>query len=212
MVIDSGAQVIKMVKPYQRTELIYEKIRDAENRGCIAVGMDIDHFYGRMQVDHVDMLETFGPQNTKELRKLISGTKLPFIIKGVLSVNDAKDAIELGASAIIVSNHGSGSFDYTLPSLIALSDIVKKVGDKTTILIDTGFQNGNDVFKGLALGAKGVGIANSVILAYAANGVNGVEQLINLITGELRRAMAATNCDSLSKINDIILRQVLYSD
>lgn len=93
------------------------------------------------------MTETFGPQDTDELRKLISQTKLPFIIKGVLSVGDADRAVGLGASAIVVSNHGSGSFDYTVPSLLALPDIVERVGDKVAILVDTGFENGNDVSK-----------------------------------------------------------------
>lgn len=207
--IDTGARVVKMVKPYRRTELIHEKIRDAKGRGCVAVGMDIDHCYGRLRVDQVDMIETFGPQDTDELRKLISQTKLPFIIKGVLSVNDAERAVELGASAIVVSNHGSGAFDYTVPSLIALPDIVGRVGDKVTVMVDTGFENGNDVFKGLALGAKGVGIASPVILALAADGAQGVELLINLITAELRRTMAATGCQSLSSINKSIIRRVL---
>ena len=207
--IDTGARVVKMVKPYRRTELIYEKVRDAESHGCVAVGMDIDHLYGRLRVDRVDMTETFGPQDTDELKKLISQTKLPFIIKGVLSIGDAERAVELGASAIVVSNHGSGAFGYTVPSLIALPDIVERVGDKVTVLIDTGFQNGNDVFKALAFGAKGVGIANPVILAFAANGSKGVELLINLITAELHRTMAATGCESLSSINKSIIRRVL---
>ena len=203
--IDTGAPVVKMVKPYQRTELIYEKVRDAEERGCVAVGMDIDHFYGAMRGDAVIRAELFGPQSTDELRQVMSQAKLPFIIKGVLSITDAEKAVELGASAIIVSNHGSGAIDFTVPSMVVLTKIVDSVGSKVTVLIDTGFRTGNDVLKALAFGAKGVGFANSMLLALAADGADGVELLINQITAELRRTMAATGCPNLSAINRSII-------
>ena len=205
--IDTGAPVVKMVKPYRRTELIYEKVRDAESRGCVAVGMDIDHFYGLLVGDKVEKTELFGPQNTDELKQLISQTKLPFIIKGVLSVSDAEKAVELGASAIVVSNHGRGAIDFTVPSMIALPRIVDSVGDKLTVLVDTGFKTGNDVLKALAFGAKAVGFASSMLLAFAADGSAGVERLINLITAELQRTMAATGCPNLAAIKRSIISQ-----
>jgi len=206
--IDTGAHVVKMVKPYRNTELIYEKVHDAESRGCVAVGMDIDHFYGLLRDGRVDRTELFGPQSTNELRQLISETKLPFIIKGVLSVRDAEKAAALGASAVVVSNHGSGAFDFSVPSLIALPEIAASVGSKLDVLIDTGFETGNDVFKALALGAKAVGFANSIILAHAADGSRGAELLIASITAELQRTMAATGCANLSAINRSIIIQV----
>ena len=205
--IDTGAPVVKMVKPYRRTELIYEKVRDAESRGCVAVGMDIDHFYGLLVGDKVEKTELFGPQNTDELKQLISQTKLPFIIKGVLSVSDAEKAAELGASAIVVSNHGRGAIDFTIPSMIALPRIVDSVDDKLTVLVDTGFKTGNDVLKALAFGAKAVGFASSMLLAFAADGSAGVERLINLITAELQRTMAATGCPNLAAIKRSIISQ-----
>ncbi len=136
---------------------------------------------------------------------MFSQTKLPFIIKGVLSVTDAEKAVRLGASAIMVSNHGRDSVDFSVPSMIALPKIVDSVGSKVTVLIDTGFRTGNDVLKALAFGAKGVGFANSMLLALAADGADGVELLINQITAELRRTMAATGCPNLSAINRSII-------
>lgn len=198
--IDTGAPVVKVVKPYRNTELIYEKVRDAEKRGCVAVGMDIDHFYGLLRGDRIEMTETFSPQRTSELQQLISQTKLPFIIKGVLSVSDAEKAVQLGASAIIVSNHGSGSFDFSVPSMAALPKIVDSVGDKVTVLVDTGFETGNDVFKGLAFGAKAVGLATPMILAWAADGSKGAELLLNQVTAELHRTMGGAGCANLSAI------------
>ena len=206
--IDTGANVIKIVKPYRETELIYEKVREAESKGCKAVGMDIDHFYGVLLGDMVKRTNTFRPQRTSEIQQIIAQTKLPFIIKGVLSVSDAEKAVELGAAAIVVSNHGSGAFDFSVPSMIALPKIVSSVGKKVTVLVDTGFETGTDVFKALAFGAKAVGFASSMILASAADGSKGVEFLIDKITAELSRTMMATGCSSLSAINRSIISQV----
>ena len=206
--IDTGAPVIKIVKPYRRTELIFDKVRDAESRGCVAVGMDIDHCYGTLRGDMVMRTELFGPQRTDDLKQLISQAKLPFVIKGVLSISDADRAVQLGASAIVVSNHGAGAVDFTVPSMIALPKIVERVGDKLTVLIDTGFETGNDALKALAFGAKAVGFATPIILALAADGSKGVELLINQITAELHRTMAATGCPNLAAINSSIINQV----
>lgn len=204
--IDAGAPVVKIIKPYRNTDLIYEKLRDAEQRGCVAVGMDIDHFYGIQRVTGgVLRTETFSPQSMEEMKQLISQAKLPFVIKGVLSVADAEKSLELGASAILVSNHGSGSLSYGVPSAIALPKIAEGFGDKLTILVDTGFETGNDVLKGLALGARGVGFGSSIMLAWAADGAIGVEMLINGINAELSRTMTATGCHSLDSINRSIL-------
>jgi isopentenyl diphosphate isomerase/L-lactate dehydrogenase-like FMN-dependent dehydrogenase len=199
--IDTGVPVAKIIKPYKNTDLIYEKLRDAQSRGCVAVGMDIDHFYGVLRDDKVAMTDTFGPQSSETLQQLISSTKLPFIIKGVLSVEDAKEAARIGAAAIIVSSHGTSSVDFAIPPIIALPDIVKSVGDKVMVLVDTGFKTGSDVLKSLALGAKAVGFASSILLAWGAGGSREVENLINQITAELRRSMAATGCSNLSAIN-----------
>ena len=208
--IDLGAKVVKMVKPYRNTELIYKKAREAEERGCVAIGMDIDHYYGRLVGDKVDRDDLFGPQKTEELQQLISETKLPFIIKGVLSTVDAEKALQLGASAVVVSNHGSAAIDFTIPSMMALPRISETVGQQLTVLVDTGFKTGNDVLKALAWGAKAVGFASSLLLAYAADGSSGVELLIHYITAELRRTMAATGCANVSAVSRSIISQAPF--
>lgn len=207
-VIDTGAPVIKIVKPYRNTDLIYEKVRDAESRGCAAVGMDVDHFYGAWIQDRTMMGDLFCPQQTDELKQLISQTRLPFVVKGVLSVSDAQKAVELGASAIVVSNHGSASFDYSVPSMIALPKVAASVGDRLTVMVDTGFQSGSDVFKALAAGANAVGFASPLVLAWAANGSKGVELLLNQIRLELRRNMAGAGCPDLPSMKRAIVIHV----
>ena len=205
-VIDTGVPVVKMVKPFRRTELIYKKVRDAESRGCVAIGMDVDHFYGRLLGDKVNRADAFGPQRSEVLSQVIAETRLPFIIKGVLSRVDAEKALQLGASAVMVSNHGPYAFDFTIPSMMALPEISEQVDTKATVLVDTAFKTGNDALKGLASGAKGVGFASSILLAFAADGSAGVELLINQITAELRRTMAATGCPDLGSISKSIIR------
>jgi isopentenyl diphosphate isomerase/L-lactate dehydrogenase-like FMN-dependent dehydrogenase len=207
-VIDTGAPVVRIVKPFRNTERIYDEIRQAETQGCAAVGMDIDHFHGALMGERVRATDQFGPQSTEELKQLISQTKLPFIVKGVLSVRDAEQALALGASAIVVSNHASGSFSFSVPSMIALPKIVESVGDRLTVLIDTGFENGEDVFKALAFGAKAVGFGGSMILALAADGTRGVELLVNQITAQLARTMAATGCADLSAIDRSLVTEI----
>jgi len=206
--IDIGAPVVKIVKPYRNTEMIHKKVREAEERGCVAVGMDIDHFYGRLAGDQVERDELFAPQSSEVLKEAISQTKLPFIIKGVLSVSDAERAAALGASAIIVSNHGRGAVDFTVPSMTALPGISDSVANKLTVFVDTGFKTGNDILKALAFGAKAVGFASSMLLAFAADGSAGVELLINQITAELRRTMAVTGCTDLEAIKRSIIREM----
>jgi 4-hydroxymandelate oxidase len=204
-VIDTGAPVVKMVKPYRQTNLIFEKVREAEKVGCVAVGMDIDHFYGRLVVDKPGRTDVFAPQTTDIIQQAISETKLPFIIKGVLSVADAAKAVGMGASSIVVSNHGRAAIDHTVPSMVALPQIVQSVGEKVTVLVDTGFKTGNDVLKAMAFGAKAVGFASSLILGWAADSRGGVEVLISQISSELKRTMAATGCPDLSQIDRSII-------
>jgi isopentenyl diphosphate isomerase/L-lactate dehydrogenase-like FMN-dependent dehydrogenase len=205
LAIDTGAPVVKMVKPYRETELIYTKVKDAESRGCVAVGIDIDHFYGTYRDGRSTMADTFSPKQMDEIRQAISLTKLPFMLKGVLSLADAQKAIDLGASAIAVSNHGAGSFDFGVPAIVALPTLAEAVGDKLTILVDTGFRTGNDMFKALAFGAQGVGFATQILLAASAGGAIGVEEFIGFVTGELKRTMAITGCADLSAIDRSLL-------
>ena len=210
-VIDTGAPVVRIVKPFRKTERIYDELREAESQGCVAVGMDIDHFHGvLMGGERVRATGQFGPQSTEELKQIISQTKLPFIVKGVLSARDAEQALALGASAIVVSNHASGSFNFSVPSMMALPKIVQSVGDKLNVLIDTGFENGEDVFKGLAFGAKAVGFGSSIVLALAADGSRGVELLINQITAQLARIMAATGCADLPAIDKSVIAEIPF--
>lgn len=206
--IDTGVPVVKIVKPYRNTDLIFSKLEDAERRGCVAVGMDIDHFHGRLVGDAVDLDDTFGPQNEEIMRQVMGATSLPFMVKGVLGVDDARKAVELGAAALVVSNHGRASIDCTLPSVVALPDIVAAVGSQVEVYVDTGFKTGNDVVKALALGAQGVGFASSVLLAWGAGREEGVRRFVEAVAAEMRRTMSALGCANCDAVREIDLRKI----
>ncbi len=144
----------------------------------------------------------------KDLDWIRDQWKGPLIIKGVLDPEDAKAAADIGADGIVVSNHGGRQLDGVLSSARALPDIAEAVGDKLTVLADSGVRSGLDVVRMLALGAKGVLLGRAFIYALAARGGPGVSQLLDLIEKEMRVAMALTGVNSLAEIDRSILAKV----
>ncbi len=206
--IDTGASVIKIIKPYRDVDLIYKKIRDAVARGCIGTGMDTDFSLGRLRGDRVALTETFRQHSSEELKQMITEAKIPFVIKGVLSTSDAQKAVAIGAAAIVVSNHSQNSLAFGIPAPLVLPEIVDNVGKKITVLVDSGFKTGNDVLKGLALGAKAVGFGYPLVFALMADGATGVANLMENIHNELRRSMRATGCTKISDIDRSIITEI----
>jgi 4-hydroxymandelate oxidase len=145
------------------------------------------------------------PKNSDELRMLAGVTKLPFILKGVLSAEDAKRALEIGAGAIVVSNHGGNIIDYAAHPLEVLQEIKGVIGDRMTIFADSGFRRGSDVMKALALGADAVLVGRALIAGLAADGNKGVTAMINILTAELQRIMSVTGCREASDIDESVL-------
>jgi len=122
-----------------------------------------------------------------ELMKMWDG---PVILKGILDVEDAKKAVELGADAIIVSNHGGRQLDGALSSIRMLGQIVDAVGDKIEVHMDSGIRSGQDVLKALAMGAKGTYIGRAYIYGLGAMGEAGVTKSLEVIHKELDTTMA----------------------
>jgi L-lactate dehydrogenase (cytochrome) len=127
------------------------------------------------------------------------------VIKGVLDPNDARAAQTLGADGVVASNHGGRQLDGVLSTVKALPAIVDAVGDRTTVLADSGIRSGLDVVRMLALGAKGVLLGRSYIYALAARGEDGVTQLLDIFEKEMRVAMALTGVRDIAAIDRSIL-------
>ncbi|MDO8414585.1 MAG: alpha-hydroxy acid oxidase [Agitococcus sp.] len=135
-----------------------------------------------------------------DIEWLLSVSRLPMVIKGILSPEDAEKAISVGVAGIVVSNHGGRILDGVLPSLAALPDIIKTVNGRVPVLLDGGMRRGGDVFKALALGASAVFIGRPYIYALASAGALGVAHLIRTLCEELEVTMALCGCRDLSAI------------
>ncbi|MEO9683221.1 MAG: alpha-hydroxy acid oxidase [Tateyamaria sp.] len=135
--------------------------------------------------------ESFDPKlnwdDVKEIKKMWGG---PLILKGILDAEDAKMALQVGADAIIVSNHGGRQLDGALSSIKALPAILDAVGDKVEVHIDGGIRSGQDVLKAVAMGAKGTYIGRAFIYGLGAMGQQGVTSALEVIKKELDTTMA----------------------
>ncbi len=201
----TGADVVKIIKPHADNAEVLRKIRHAESCGVTAVGMDIDHaFTGSGEYDVVLGLP-MKPKSSAELGAFIRATELPFIVKGVLSVEDAVKCANLGAAGIVVSHH-HGIMEYAVPPLQMLPEIVAAVGNRMEIFVDCDFESGMDVFKALALGAKAVGIGRALMGPLKDNGVNGAADAMRRINAELKGVMARTGYAKVNEIDDTCLR------
>jgi len=199
-----GAPVLHIVKPYADKKRIFAHLEAAESTGCVATGMDVDAMYLEKAWDEVPGPAYLGHQTNDDLASYIGATKLPFVLKGVLSVKDALAARDLGAAGIVVSNHGGETIDYTAPVLDLLPAIREAVPD-LTILVDSGFRRGADVFKALALGADAVGLGTQLVVGCAAAGRDGVHRMLGILQEELERVMSLTGCASVAEIDRSVL-------
>ena len=139
-------------------------------------------------------------KSVEALKAMKESVDVPFIVKGIMSVEGALKALEANADGIIVSNHGGRVQDEGQSSIEVLEEIVKAVDGRMTVLIDSGFRTGVDVFKALALGADGVLIGRPLALAAIAGKEEGVELAINQIKDELKQTMIMTGCQSIKDI------------
>lgn len=199
----SGGDGIAIIKPW-RNELVVEKIRMAEKAGAYAVGMDIDAA-GLITLSLLG--KPVGPKTVEEIREIVNSTKLPFILKGIMTPDEAELAASAGVAAIVVSNHGGRVLDQTPGIADVLPGIAEKVKGKIKILADGGVRNGVDVLKMLALGADAVLIGRPFVPASFGGQSEGVKAFIENVAADLKSAMILTGCNSIGDVS----RRILYS-
>ncbi len=204
-VLETGVATVRIVKPYQEIDMMVKELKEAEEGGAVAVGTDIDFFYGAKRGDRIFAPKAMSPKSVEQLKRLVGATKLPFILKGVLSAWDAEKALEIGAGGIVVSNHGGMIIDYAAHPLEVLPEIKEVIGNRVPIFVDSGFRRGSDVMKALVLGADAILVGWLLVMGLAANGSQGVTEMIEILTAELRRIMSVTGCRNLSEIDDKVL-------
>ncbi|XP_074641806.1 2-Hydroxyacid oxidase 2-like [Tubulanus polymorphus] len=147
----------------------------------------------------------------KDIAWLKEVANLPVIVKGILTAEDAELAIEHGASAIIVSNHGGRQLDTSPVTIEVLPEIVTAVRGRVEVYVDGGIRTGTDVLKALALGAKAVLIGRPVLWGLACNGENGVQNVLEILKSELKTAMALSGCRCISDIKrSLVVKEDYY--
>lgn len=132
------------------------------------------------------------------------------MLKGIQHVEDAKLAVEAGVQGIIVSNHGGRQMDGAIGSLEVLPEIVDAVGDKTTVLFDSGIRTGVDVIKALCLGAKGVLIGRPFVYGLAVAGKQGARSVVKGILADLDQSMGLAGIRTIADCNRGMIRSVQY--
>ncbi|XVE88589.1 hypothetical protein DITRI_Ditri19aG0081500 [Diplodiscus trichospermus] len=131
---------------------------------------------------------------------LKSITNLPILIKGVLTCEDARKALEVGVAGIIVSNHGGRQLNYSPATISVLEEVVHAVEGKVEVFLDGGVRRGTDIFKAMALGARAVLVGRPVIYGLAAKGEYGVRRVLEMLKDELELTMSLSGCSSMKEI------------
>ena len=192
---------VAIIKPREQEEIV-RRIRRAEDAGAVAVGVDMD---GAGLVTMALKGQPVGPKTPRELRHLVESTDLPFIVKGVMTAEEAELCAEAGAAAIVVSNHGGRVLDSTPGAAEVLPRINERVGGRLTVLADGGVRSGGDVLKLLALGARAVLVGRPLAIAATGGGESGVALTLAGYRNELVMAMLLTGTARVSQVGRAIL-------
>jgi 4-hydroxymandelate oxidase len=189
--------------------------RDARNGFALPPGLDLANFRGLEQAHFPGARGSgfaafvdaqFDPSLTwKAVEWLREASGLPVLVKGVVTAEDARLAVDHGAAGIIVSNHGGRQLDAAEPTIRALPHVVEAADDRVPVLVDGGIRRGTDVLKALALGARATLIGRPYLWGLAAEGQAGVERVLHLLHAELARAMALTGRPTLASIDASLL-------
>lgn len=192
-------------------EEVREYAKAAQDLGFAAVGITMDTVRPVKIGDEVPMSTKDGKPRKghkaalKDIEWLKQQVNLPLVIKGIMGADDARDAVNAGADALVVSNHGGRILDYNRAALEALPEVVEAVGRKVPVLLDSGVRSGGDIVKGLALGAKAVLTGRPVAWGVAAFGARGVERVFAIFEEEMKRVLSMTGVAAVGEITKSIL-------
>ena len=193
----AGGMGCPTIKPWNK-EFVFEKLDVVKASGIFCAAMDVD---GAGLPFLKAMNPNAGSKSVAEMKEIIDYAGIPFIIKGIMTPDGARKAVEAGAAGIVVSNHGGrvqGGVPSTAEVLPAIVDAVK---GQTTILVDGGIRSGVDVFRALALGAEGVLIGRPILTAIYGAGAEGYKVFMDKIVGELKSTMTMCGAASLKDID-----------
>jgi 4-hydroxymandelate oxidase len=195
----SGVPIAANVKPFRDRAKVFQSLEDIQNAGVTWVGIEADAGQGTKIHDKA-VASDCAPLTLKELQDIRQKVSCPLICKGILSRRDAEKSMAAGADGIVVSNHGAHTLDYLPHPLQVMEEIVRTVAGRMVIIVDGGFRRGSDVLKGLAFGASLVGLGRPILYGLAAEGRDGVRELIIEITAEIKRIMSLIGAEQPHKL------------
>lgn len=202
---EAGGWGIPIFKPRLLIDDIICRVQKADEHSAIAMGIDIDAVvFKTMKLEN----QATGPISLDKLKKIIKYSSSPFVLKGIMTKHDAETAMQTGAKAIVVSNHGGRVLDSMPGSIDVLPEIVKTVDKKMTVLIDGGIRTGLDIFKCLALGADAVLIGRPISIYAVGGKQEGLRLYINRLVQELKEIMILTGAKNIKAINKKMLRGI----
>lgn len=201
--IEEAGTGVVISKPHYDNANVRLRFQWGKDAGATAFGMDLDG----AGILHLKTLGyPVGPKSVQELKTIRSFMPSnPFIIKGIMTADDALRCRDAGVDCIVVSNHGGRVLDGTPGVAEVLPEIAKAVGNDMVILADGAVRSGVDVLKYLALGAKAVLVGRPLCWGVYGGGAEGVKLIIDTYTEQLKQAMILTGCKDLSDINSRIL-------
>ena len=193
---------IPTVKPWDR-DTIFQKLEQVRDARPMAIAMDIDAAGLPFLQNRIPPA---GSKTVEELREIIACADRPFILKGIMTAKGAEKAVRAGVSAIVVSNHGGRVQDQCPATAEVLAESGDAVGRDVTVLVDGGIRSGVDIFKALALGAKGVLIGRPFVTAVYGGGAEGVAAYKEKLRNELADTMAMCGVHTLEEIDRSCVR------
>ena len=204
-VLSTGAGTIKIIKPYADPDEIMSRLAFAEAHGAMGVGMDVEHAVNVEDAeDSVVLGIPMKLPTLDELRRYVRATRLPFFIKGALSLRDALTARDLGCAGVILSHH-NGLMRFAVPPAMLLPKLRAALGDSLTLIADGGIASGYDAFKCLALGAHAVSVGRPLMEPLKERGAEGVREVLAAMTGQLKAMMVRTGSADLKSIDPEVI-------
>ena len=195
---------VPTIKPWN-IDTVKAKMEQAKASGCFAVAMDVDAA-GLPFLK--GMTPPAGSKTMDQLKEIAAMAGKPFILKGIMTVRGAEKAVEAGAAAIVVSNHGGRVLPGSAATADVLPEIADAVGDRVKILVDGGIRSGTDIFRALALGADAVMICRPFLISYYGGGTEGIITYVEKLRAELTDAMYMCGARCLSDITRDMVREL----
>ena len=208
--LETGAAVVKIIKPYADRAEIFSRIRFAEEHGALAVGLDSAHAI-KPESPAFDTVVGCPMKlpTLDEMKEYIASTKLPFFFKDILSARDAVLAKEIGAAGVIIGHHHD-LMHWATPPVYLLREIRKAVGEDFILVADGGIEDGFDAFKALALGADMVCTGRALMEPYMKDGAEGVARTLRTMTDELLSMMYRTSAANVKAIDPSVIHEAWW--